>query len=154
MLSDMNRAVIKMENRRRLIETIFENFYAIRQKIASGLNMSIDEMQLTYSQWLVLNLVRKNNSINITYLAELLDITSSASTQIVDGLVHKGLLSRKRSRADRRVQEIALSRRSVNQLQRGMKKISLIFDVLDDDELLKYCELNNKVAGKETAIDE
>ena len=84
MPSDMNRTVIKMENRRRLIEAIFENFYAIRQKIASELNLSFNEMQLTYSQWLVLNLVRKNKSINIKDLAGLLDITSSAATQIVD----------------------------------------------------------------------
>jgi len=150
----MNRTVIKMKNRRRLIETIFENFYTIRQKIASELNLSIDEMQLTYSQWLVLNLVRKNKSINIKDLAGLLDITSSAGTQIVDGLVNKGLLSRKRSKADRRVLEITLSTRSVNQLQKGMEKISPIFNVLDDDELLKYCELISKIAGKETVINE
>lgn len=149
----MNRTVIKMENRRRLIETIFENFYAIRQKIASELNLSFDEMQLTYSQWLVLNLVRKNKSINIKDLAELLDITSSAATQIVDGLVNKGLLSRKRSKTDRRVLEIALLKKSINQLRRGMNKISPIFDMLDDDELLKFCELNSRISGKKTAID-
>lgn len=149
----MNRTVIKMENRRRLIETIFENFYAIRQKIASELNLSFDEMQLTYSQWLVLNLVRKNKSINIKDLAELLDITSSAATQIVDGLVNKGLLSRKRSKTDRRVLEITLLKKSINQFRRGMNKISPIFDVLDDDELLKFCELNSRIASKKTAID-
>jgi DNA-binding MarR family transcriptional regulator len=149
----MNRNVIKMKNRRRLIENIFENFYAIRQKIASELNLSFDEMQLTYSQWLVLNLVRKNKSINIKDLAELLGITSSAATQIVDGLVNKGLLSRKRSKIDRRVLEIALFKKSINRFRRGMNKISLIFDVLDDDELLKFCELNSKIAAKETDID-
>ncbi len=137
-----------MENRRRLIEAIFENFYAIRQKIASELNLSFNEMQLTYSQWLVLNLVRKNKSINIKDLAGLLDITSSAATQIVDGLVNKGLLSRKRSKTDRRVLEIALLKKSINQFRKGMNKISPIFDVLDDGELLKYCELNSKIAGK------
>jgi len=143
-----------MENRRRLIEIIFENFYTIKQKITYELNLSINEMQLTYSQCIVLNLVKKNKSINIKDLAELLDITSSAGTQIVDGLVSKGLLSRKRSKTDRRMLKITLSRRSVNQLQRGMKKISQIFNVLDDDELLKYCEFNSKLAGRQTTADE
>lgn len=137
-----------MENRKILIETIFENFYAIRQKIACGLNMSIDEMQLTYSQWIVLNIVRKNNSISIKDLAELLGVSSSAGTQIVDGLVNKGLLSRKRSKTDRRILEITLSRSSVEQLKKGMKKISQTFSILDDDELQKYCELNSKIAGR------
>lgn len=143
-----------MENRGRLIEIIFENFYTIKQKITYELNLSIDEMQLTYSQCIVLNIVKKNKSINIKDLAELLDITSSAGTQIVDGLVSKGLLTRKRSKTDRRMLKIALSRRSVNQLQRGMKKISQIFNVLDGDELLKYCELNSKLAGRQTTADE
>ncbi len=145
---------MKMENRIKLIENIFENIYAVKQKIASEMNMSFDEMQLTHSRWLVLNSIRKNNSINIKDLAELLDISSSATTQIVDGLVSKGFLSRKRSKADRRVLEIALSRRSANQLKRSMKKISLIFNVLNDDELAKYCELNSKIAGRQTAADE
>jgi len=116
--------------------------------------MSFDEMQLTHSRWLVLNSIRKNNSINIKDLAELLDISSSATTQIVDGLASKGFLSRKRSKADRRVLEIALSRRSANQLKRSMKKISLIFNALNDEELAKYCELNSKIAGRQTAADE
>lgn len=140
-----------MENRGRLIETIFEDIYIIRQKITSELNLSmIDEMQLTYSQCLVLNLVRKNNSISIKDLAGLLDISSSAGTQIVDGLVNRGLLSRKRSKTDRRVLKIALSRKSVDQLRRGMKNISTILSVLDDNELLKYCELNSKIANGQT----
>jgi len=143
-----------MENRIKLIEKIFESIYAVKQKIASEMNMSFDEMQLTHSRWLVLNSIRKNNSINIKDLAELLDISSSATTQIVDGLVSKGFLSRKRSKADRRVLEIALSRRSVNQLKKSMKKISLIFNVLNDDELAKYCELNSKIADRQTAADE
>jgi len=154
MLSGMNRMVIKMENRRKLIETIFENLYAIKQKIASELNISFNEMQLTHSQWIVLNLVRKNKSINIKDLAGKLDISSSAGTQIVDGLVNKGLLSRKRSKTDRRVLEITLLKKSINQFKRGMNKISPIFDVLDDDELLKFCELNSKIAGRQTAINE
>ena len=141
-----------MENRKILIETIFENFYIIRQKIACELNMSIDEMQLTYSQWIVLNTVRKNNSISIKDLAGLLGVSSSAGTQIVDGLVNKGLLSRKRSMTDRRILEIALSKRSIEQLKKGMKKISQTFSVLADDELQKYCELNSKIAGRHNTV--
>jgi len=138
-----------LDRRSDIIEKIFENIYILRQKIASEMNLPLNRMLLTYSQWQVLNLVKKNKSINIKDLAGLLDITSSAATQIVDGLVNKDLLSRKRSRSDRRVLEIELSRRSILQLKKSMAKICPIFDALDDRELEDYCQLTEKLAHKE-----
>lgn len=137
-----------MEKRNDIIKNIFENIYIIRQKIASEMNLPLNEIPLTYSQWQVLNNVGKNKSINIKDLAGLLDITSSAATQIVDGLVNKGFLSRKRSKADRRVLEIALSKKSLMHLKKSMKKICPIFDVLGDRELMDYCRLTARLAGK------
>ena len=137
-----------MQERNNTIEDIFENIHIIRQKIANEMNLPIEKMPLTYSQLQVLNHVRKNKSINIKDLAGLLDITSSAATQIVDGLVNKGLLSRKRSRTDRRVLEIGLSSKSLLLLKKTMDKICHIFDVLDNNELHRYCELTCKLAGK------
>jgi DNA-binding MarR family transcriptional regulator len=142
-----------MVKRNEIIENIFENIYIIRQRIASEMNLPLNEIPLTYSQWQVLNHVRKAESINIKDLARLLDITSSAATQIVDGLVNKGFLSRKRSKADRRVLEIALSKKSLKQLEKSMKKICPIFEVLDNKELLEYCMLTAKLAGKENDFD-
>jgi DNA-binding MarR family transcriptional regulator len=141
-----------MEKRNHIIEKIFENIYIIRQKIASEMNLPLNEISLTYSQWQVLNHVRKNRSINIKELAGLLDITSSAATQIVDGLVNKGFLSRRRSKTDRRVLEIELSRKSMMRLKKSMDKICPIFSVLDDDELIEYCQLTAKLAGRDKNI--
>jgi DNA-binding MarR family transcriptional regulator len=82
----------------------------------------------------------------------LLNITSSATTQIVDGLVNKELLVRKRNPDDRRTLKIELSEKSKNQFDliknKSFKTLSSLFDVLDNDELLKYCELSDKIASK------
>jgi DNA-binding MarR family transcriptional regulator len=112
------------------------------------MHLPLKKIPITYSQWQVLNLVRKHDGMNIKHLAGLLDITSSAATQIVDGLVKKGFLSRSRCKVDRRIQEIALSKRSVMQLERSMQKICPIFEVLEDDELIDYCRLTAKIAGR------
>jgi len=141
-----------MDDRRILIEKIIENFYAIRHKLATEFQFFFDEIQITHSQWLVLHLIKKNEIMSIKDLANLLSITSSATTQIVDGLVNKGLLLRKRNPDDRRTLKIELSEKSKNQFNslknKSFKTLSSLFDVLDYDELLKYCELNNKIAGK------
>jgi DNA-binding MarR family transcriptional regulator len=138
----------KMENRDEVIGKIFENIYILRQKIASSMSLPLKHIPLTYSQWQVLNHVSKQKRISIKELAGLLDITSSAATQIVDGLVKKGFLVRERSCEDRRVQKITLSRKSFLQLEKSMKKICPIFEALDDQELSDYCRLTAKLAGK------
>jgi DNA-binding MarR family transcriptional regulator len=143
-----------MAGRNSIIKNIFENLYTIRQRIASDMNLPLNEMPLTYSQWQVLNHVVKNKSINIKDLAGLLDITSSAATQIVDGLVNKGLLTRKRSLKDRRVLEITLSKESIMRMKKSMKTIFPIFDVLNDQELTDYCNMTAKLAGKDNIFDD
>lgn len=141
-----------MDDRRKLIEKIIENIYAIKHEIAAEMHLFFEEIQITHSQWIVLHLIKKNKNISIKNLANLLDITSSAATQIVDGLVNKGLLLRRRNPDDRRTLKIELSEESKNQFDsiknKSFKTLSLLFDVLDNDELSKYCELNNKIAGK------
>jgi MarR family transcriptional regulator, organic hydroperoxide resistance regulator len=141
---------MEIKERKKILENIFEDIYTIRQKLASEMNLPLYKIHITYSQWLVLNLVRKNNRISIKDIAALLDITSSAATQTVDGLVNRGLVSRKRSRTDRRVLEITLSKKSVEHLKRCFSKASLVFDVLNNDELMQYCRLTGKIAGRET----
>ncbi len=141
-----------MNDRRKLIEKIIENIHVIKHEIIAGIHFFFADIQITHSQWLVLHLVKRNGTISIKDLANLLDTTSSAATQIVNGLVNKGLLLRKRNPDDRRTLKIELSEKFKNQFDsiknKSFKTLSLLFDVLDDDELLKYCELNDKIAGK------
>ena len=139
-------------DRKKLIEKILENINAIKREIATEMHIFFNEKSITHSQWTVLYFVKKNRNINIKDLANLLDTTSSAATQIVDGLVNKGLLSRRRNPDDRRTLKIELSEKSKNQFDsiknKSFKMLSSLFDVLDNDELSKYCELNNKIASK------
>jgi len=139
-------------DRKKLIEKILGNIHTIKHEIAAEMHTFFNEISITHSQWIVLHLVKKNRSINIKDLANLLDITSSAATQIVDGLVNKGLLSRKRNPDDRRTLKIELSEESKNQFDsiknNSFKTLSSFFDALDDDELSKYCELNNKIVNE------
>lgn len=141
-----------MDDRRKLIEKILENIHAIKHEIASELRFFSTNTQITHSQWLVLHFVKSNGTINIKDLASLLDTTSSAATQIVGGLVNKGLLLRKRNPDDRRTLKIELSEKFKKQFDsiknRSFKTLSSLFDALEDDELLKYCELSDKIASK------
>ena len=141
-----------MENRRKIVEEITEDLYSIRRKIASEMHHLFDEMQITHPQWIVVHHVKKSGMINIKDLANLLGITSSAATQIVDGLVKKGLLIRKRNEEDRRILNIELSEKAINKFDSiksaSFNTLSALFDVLDDKELQDYRDLNNKIASR------
>ena len=141
-----------MDNRRKTIEEITEALYLIRRKIASEMHLLSDEMQMTHTQWIVLHHVRKSGIINIKNLANLLAITSSAATQIVDGLVKKGLLLRKRNAEDRRILNIELSAKARGKFDSiksaSLNTLSSLFDALDDEELQNYRDLNNKIASR------
>ena len=140
-----------MNDRRKLIEKSIENIYAIRSKIVAEMHLYFNVMQITHSQWIVLQLVKKNVDISIKDLAGILGITSSATTQIVDSLVNKEFLFRKRNPDDRRVLKVALTEKSRAQIDllksKSFSTLSSLFDALDDDELLEYCELNSKIKG-------
>lgn len=141
-----------MENRRKIVEEITEAMYLIKRKIASEMRHLSDEMQITHPQWIVLHHVRKSGMINIKDLANLLGITSSAATQIVDGLVKKELLLRKRNEEDRRILNIELSGKAISKFNSikstSFNALSALFDVLDDGELRDYRDLNNKIASR------
>lgn len=141
-----------MDNRKKTIEEITEALYSIRRRIASEMHLLSDEMQITHPQWIVLHHVRKSRIINIKDLAKLLDITSSAATQIVDGLVKKGLLLRKRNKEDRRILNIELSAIARDKFDSiksaSFNTLSALFDALDDEELQNYRDLNNKIVSR------
>jgi DNA-binding MarR family transcriptional regulator len=141
-----------MKNRRKIVEEITEDLYSIRRKIASEMHHLFDEMQITHPQWIVVHHVKKSGMINIKDLANLLGITSSAATQIVDGLVKKELLIRKRNKEDRRILNIELSEKAINKFDSiksaSFNTLSALFDVLDDKELQDYRDLNNKIASR------
>ncbi|MCK5567597.1 MAG: MarR family transcriptional regulator [Actinomycetia bacterium] len=141
-----------MDNRKKTIEEITEALYSIRRRIASEMHHLFDEMKITHPQWIVLHHVKKSGMINIKDLAKLLDITSSAATQIVDGLVKKGLLLRKRNKEDRRILNIELSAIARDKFDSiksaSFNTLSTLFDALDDEELQNYRDLNNKIVSR------
>jgi len=141
-----------MDERRKIIEKIFEIFFALRHKVDARMRLLFEEQQITHSQWFVLHIIEKKESMNIKDLAVLLGITSSAVTQVVDGLVKRGLLLRKRKPDDRRVLIVTLTQKSRSKFNSIKNKridaISSLFDAVDDCELKRFYEIMDKIVKK------
>lgn len=139
------------EDRKKLIEKTIENIYAIKQRIMFDLALFFKEAGITHSQMAVLRILKNKGNINIKDIAGTLGITSSATTQIVDELVKKDFLFRKRNPDDRRTVNLTLSPKAIIQFDliknRSFNELHSLFEVLSDDELLDYHKLNNKIIG-------
>lgn len=140
-----------IEDRKKLVEKAIENIYAIKHKIMYKMAFFFKEIGITHSQMAVLRILQKNGNINIKDIASHLGITSSATTQIVDELVKKEFLLRKRNAEDRRTVNLTLSEKALVQFNsiknKSFNELYSLFEVLSDEELSDYCKLNNKIIG-------
>jgi DNA-binding MarR family transcriptional regulator len=139
-----------MLDRAKLIEELLESFHAIRHKLVIG-SHSFTDGQISLSQLVVLRIVSQEDGISIKDISGKLGITSSAVTQLVDGLVNREYLKREGSLEDRRALRLFLSAQGKVMIEtmrlKGLKKLFSIFNALDDEEFAKYCELNKKIVG-------
>ncbi|MHB1254210.1 MAG: MarR family winged helix-turn-helix transcriptional regulator [Candidatus Humimicrobiaceae bacterium] len=142
------------EDRKKLIEKTIENIYAIKHKIMYKMVFFFKEIGITHSQMAVLRILQKSGNINIKDIAGHLGITSSATTQIVDELVKKEFLLRKRNADDRRTVNLTLSEKAMIQFDsiknKSFNELYSLFAVLSDEELLDYCKLSSKIIGNKS----
>jgi DNA-binding MarR family transcriptional regulator len=125
--------------------------HAMRHKLMVGYTAK-KEMVITPSQGFVLRFVAKNSPVSVKAIAGSLHVTSSAATQLIDGLVDKGYLVRNENPDDRRIIALSLSEKAkklFNEFrEQGLQKMTELFDALTDEELVQYAALNKKIIDR------
>lgn len=110
---------------------------------------SLNMPRITPSQWGVLMLIEQQGKSTVKDVAKALGVTSSAATQLIDGLVTNEYLVRETSIVDRRTVTLTLSKKSKNQVEKmkkhALEKFLKIFEALNDAEFNQYFTLNKKL---------
>lgn len=142
-----------MPGRKKTIEGLWQDMHAMRHKLMVGYSAKKD-MPITPAQGFVLRFVAEHTTANVKAVAQALHISSSAATQLIDGLADNGYLVRKEHPDDRRVIFVRLSPKAKKLFKefhdQGLKKMTELFSVLADDELATYAVLNKKIADSIT----
>src|ERR1035437_6187060 len=137
-----------MINRKKTIEDLLQDMHAMRHKLMVGYTAK-KETVITPSQGFVLRFVAKNSFTNVKAITQALNVTSSATTQLVDGLVEKGYLIRSVDSKDKRITTLSLSLKAKKLFkafkEKGLQKMTTLFDVFTDEELTHYATLNKKI---------
>lgn len=138
-----------MKSRKENVEEIMQSLHGIRRKFVAHKFVKNKKSPITSSQWMALGVVMRHEDLSITGLAEILHVTSSATTQLVDELVDKGYLVREDKTGDRRMLSLALSpmcRKKIGEIKkRNIKRFAGIFDALSDKELERFAFLSKKI---------
>lgn len=141
-----------MSKRIQLIEEILHAFHAIRNITKAKAASLGYQNHITHSQWFVLTMIGHFKKRSIKDLAQALEMSSSAVTQFVNGLVQAGLVSRKEDPNDRRLVELELSPRGKKHLadtkEKRITEMAEIFDALTDKELEEFVRLHRKISSK------
>jgi DNA-binding MarR family transcriptional regulator len=141
-----------MINRKQKVKELLENFYSLRRMMVFHTSSRLKIPRITSSQWGVLMFVEQRNESTVKDVAQALGISSSATTQLVDGLVASGYIVRKTSTEDRRTVALTLSTKTQKQVEKmkkeGLQKFLKLFEVLNDKEFDQYLLLNKKIVEK------
>ena len=141
-----------MATRKQKVEELLADLQSLRRTMVFRMPISATMPRVTPSQWGVLMLIEQQGSGTVKDLARALGVTSSAATQLVDGLVSSRYLMRKPSAEDRRTIQLTLSQKSKTQVEKmkkqALQKFLKLFEVLNDKEFDQYLLLNKKIVEK------
>lgn len=136
--------------RERLIEDYFEATNSLqrawKQRVLSMLN---DDNEVSIAQMSVLFMLREHGPIMGKDLATKMHISRSAVTQLVEGLVESGYVTRKEDAKDRRNIYLSVSKKGVTKIKALDKRRKIIFNQLvtnlSDKQLKAAIEINQKM---------
>ena len=139
-----------MTDRQQLVTDIFNNMSAMRRLMMSPLPTAKKKPTgPTHAQMGVMFCLSHNNNIGVKDLAKCFDMTSSAATQLINGLVKRGWVTRKTTTADRRKHALHLSptgqRILKNIIAQRSADLAKHLQVLSDKELTQLKNIQQKI---------
>lgn len=140
---------MKLFHRQQLENQSFETSDALQRLWKAYAHTLMQAQGLSWTQILVLYAIEAQQPIASRKLGEALHITPGAVTQFVDSLVAEGYVNRRENALDRRITQLTLTDKGTKRLKEITKKrratFVAVFDALDDDELVKYTEYQQKI---------
>lgn len=137
-------------NRSAAINELFENMGAMRRMMSKAHGASTVKNMPTRGQIGLMMMLDHSAILSIKELAEKFAMSSSAVTQMVDGLVDDGFVTRKEDAKDRRKIGLSLTAKGKKNLVESKKahlaSMAKFLAPLSDDELSTFVRLSAKVA--------
>lgn len=136
--------VLKLENQ------LCFPLYACAKEIVRKYKPILDELDLTYTQYITMMVMWDKKELNVKELGENIYLDSGTLTPVLKKLEAKGYVKRIRSKDDERILLVILTEKGENLKQHALSipdKIGQCID-LESDDIITLRQLLNKMLNK------
>lgn len=144
----MNESKKEITSRLEYIEKITETFSRYKNKLIEE-KRGETTYKITPTKYHMLKMIYKKHSCMVVDVSRELELSSGATTIILNQLEDEGLITRLRSEDDRRIVWIQLSDSGKQLIEEMIERknqfISDLFNVLSEDEKNQFCHLLEKM---------
>jgi len=144
-------------DRKEKIQNLFEGLMALKKVIGTRRERFLKQTDLSSQQMHILYMLAHEDRLTVKDVAAMMGITSSAATQIIEGLVKSGYVERIRDNEDRRVVHLQFSAQGKTNFENfkkaHMERIGLAFEVLTDQELELLINIPTKILAHANQIE-
>ncbi len=124
--------------------------YALSKEITKLYRPLLEELDMTYPQYLVMMVLWENDGLTVSELGEKLLLDSGTLTPLLKRLESKSYLDRKRKKEDERVVELFLTEEGINLQQKACSIPAEMLQKIDvkAEDLLKLKTLLDDMLAK------
>ncbi len=142
-MSNSKYDVLKLENQ------LCFPLYAAARKVVKSYRPHLDELDLTYTQYITMMVMWEQKEITVKALGEALFLDSGTMTPVLKSLESKGYVSRKRSTTDERSVSVFLTDSGEKLKERAVEIPAKVAGCggLNREEMLQLYGLLYKVLG-------
>lgn len=139
-----NSDLIKDYNILSLDNQLCFSAYAVSRAITKIYRPFLDELSITYPQYLVMLVLWENNTISLKEMGTKLYLDSGTLTPLLKRLEAMGLLERERSSEDERVLRITITEKGLNLREKALSVPAGIITSINTD-LQELAELKQRL---------
>ncbi|MCQ2413078.1 MAG: MarR family transcriptional regulator [Sphaerochaetaceae bacterium] len=136
--------VLKLDNQ------ICFPLYACAKEVVRQYKPYLDELDLTYTQYIALMVLWEKGSVNVKELGERLYLDSGTLTPLLKNLEKKGYVTRSRSKEDERVLVVQLTQKGMDLREKAVEipmKVGSCMAVSPEDAKTLYTLLHKILAN-------
>ncbi|MBP5313315.1 MAG: MarR family transcriptional regulator [Eggerthellaceae bacterium] len=135
--------ILKLENQ------LCFPLYAASREVTKKYTAHLDELGLTYTQYVTMMVLWEKKSLNVKELGECLYLDSGTLTPLLKTMEQKGLITRERSTQDERVLIVSVTKKGMALRERAVSipgKVAACVN-LTDEEATELHRLLHKILG-------
>jgi len=133
-----------------MLEQILHRFHVFRNLAKAKATALGPEHFVTHARWFVLMMIEHFQARSIKDIAGMMEVSSSAATQLVDALVYDGFVVRREDPKDRRFVQLEVTSKGKRHItatkEKRIREMQGLFEAFSDKELEELLRLLNKIS--------